>query len=69
MDRHPSPHVAAVSGFDHVFLNLRPKTVLRSENRGETRARVCRQSVGDVNELVIDRRRIADDPDAFAVEC
>jgi hypothetical protein len=42
--------------------------VLRAEDRREVRARVRRETIGDVPQLAVDRRRVADDADAPPVE-
>ena len=58
----------AVTGLDHVLLDIRSKAVLRSENGRQTRFLVTRQPVDDVVEGVVDRRGVADDPDPFSVQ-
>ena len=55
-------------GLDHVFLDVRAEPVLRAEDGGQPGARVRRDAIGDVDEVVIHRRRVADDADALAVE-
>jgi hypothetical protein len=54
--------------FDHVFLHVRSKPVLWPENGAKFGARMGCKPIDDVNELVIDRGRIADDSHALAVK-
>ena len=65
---HAAEIVGAVRRFDHVFLDVRAEALLRSEDCAKPHARVRGQPIGDVNQAVIDRRRVADDADALAVE-
>jgi len=57
-----------VPGLDHVFLHVGSKSVLRPENRPEPRARMRRETIGDVPQLGVDRRGIAQEANAPAVE-
>jgi hypothetical protein len=57
-----------MAGFDHVFLHVRSKAMLRTEDGSQRRSRVRGQPIDDVDELMIDRGRVADDPDTVAVE-
>jgi hypothetical protein len=50
--------------FDHVLLDIRPEPVLRTEDRGQGGALVSGDAIGQMDELVIDGRRVAGDPDA-----
>src|SRR5262249_27216401 len=53
---------------DHVVLDVGAKPVLRPEDGGEPGAGQGGNPVGDVPELAVDRRRIADDSNAQLVE-
>ena len=71
VDRHAAHLVARVPGLDHVFLHVGPEAVLRAEDGGQPASVPGRrrgQAVGDVAQLAVDRRRVADDADAAAVE-
>jgi hypothetical protein len=68
VQRDAPPVVAAVFRLDHVLLDVGAESVLGAENRREPRARMRREGVGDMRELMIDRRRVADDADALAIE-
>jgi hypothetical protein len=57
-----------MSRLDHVVLHVGPEPVLRSKNRGKLDPWLGRQPIGDVAELAVDRRRVADDSDAETVE-
>jgi len=53
---------------DHVVLHVRPEAVLGAEERGQPRPWVGGEAVGHVPEVAVDRRRIAHEADATAVE-
>ena len=69
VDRHAADLVVRVPRLDHVVLHVRPEPVLRAENGGQLRAAGAAASRSATwRELAIDRRRVADDADAAAVE-
>src|SRR5215831_13622205 len=57
-----------MAGFDHVFLDIGSKPMLRAEDRRQSGARMRGQVVDDVDEMVIHRGRVADDANALTVE-
>jgi hypothetical protein len=57
-----------VAGFDHVFLHVGSETVLRPEDRGKGGTSPRSELIGDVPELQIDRRRVANDANSLAVQ-
>jgi hypothetical protein len=57
-----------MTGLDHVFLDIRSKTVLGPKNRVESRSRMRGQTIDDVNELVIDGSGVTNDADPLSVE-
>jgi hypothetical protein len=69
--RHAAQRVTRVPGLDHVFLYVGPEAVLRAENGGQPRGALRRrrgQAVGDVAQFAVNRRRVAHDADAAAVQ-
>jgi hypothetical protein len=50
-----------MAGFDHVFLDVGSKPMLRAKDCGQSGASVRGQVVDDVDEVVIHRGGIADD--------
>jgi hypothetical protein len=57
-----------VGRFDHIVLHVRSKPVLRPEEGGEMQMRVGEHQVDDMLKAMVDRCRIADEPDALALE-
>src|SRR5262245_37738872 len=69
MHRDAAYFVARVPRFNHVFLDVRAETVLRTEDCGEGGVGTGGNPVGDVDVLMIDRCGIANHPDPPSVEC
>ena len=68
VDGHMPHVVAGVGRFDHVLLEVGAEAVLRPEDGREARVAAGADAVGSVHQAVIDRRRVADHPDALARE-
>src|SRR5262249_6243992 len=59
-----SSRVAEPLPFDHIVLSFAANAVLRTEKRRQINVRMMVKKVRGVPETVINRRRIADQPDA-----
>src|SRR5687768_8503953 len=57
-----------VRRLDHVVLHVRPKSVLRTEERRDLHAAIGEQQIDNVLQAMVDRGRVADETDAFAAQ-